>query len=114
MTVVRNILFALVFSLAGLLVTAGGASAQSIDAYKAQGLVGEQADGYLGLVKPASPEIERLIDSINLQRKAHYREIAGKNNTSLRAVEAIAGKELIERAGPGQFVRDANGNWLKK
>ncbi len=82
---------------------------------KAQGLVGEQANGYLGLVKrPASAEVKALMRSINAKRRQHYQSIAQRNNTALNVVEALAGKKAIERTPSGQYVKLPSGRWVKK
>ncbi len=80
---------------------------------KVRGLVGETPTGYLAPVKPPSPEVAKLIRTINAKRKQHYQEIARRNGTSLQAVEMLAGKKAIEKTPPGQFIR-INGRWKKK
>ena len=102
------LLLALCFSL-----LAGNAFALDLGSAKSQGLVGEQANGYLGVVKDA-PGVNALVNDINSRRKAHYQQIAQKNGTSLNVVEALAGKKAIEKTPRGQYVRDPSGNWLKK
>lgn len=79
---------------------------------KAQGLVGETLTGYLEAVK-ATPEVQNLVNSINAKRKAEYQTIAKRNNTSLQAVEQLAGKKAIEKTPPGQYIK-VGGSWQKK
>ena len=82
---------------------------------KAQGLLGEQPNGYLGLVKAnASAEVKRLMADINARRKQEYQAIAQRNHTQLHVVEALAGKKAIERTPSGQFIRLPSGQWTKK
>ena len=82
---------------------------------KSQGLVGEQADGYLGVVvATAPPDVKALVADINQRRKSEYQSIAQRNNTSLDAVEALAGKKAIDLTPPGQYVRLPSGQWVKK
>jgi uncharacterized protein YdbL (DUF1318 family) len=80
---------------------------------KDQGLVGETPSGYLAAVKSPSPEVTALIDSINSKRKQKYKDIAARNNTSLEAVELLAGKKAIEKSGPGSFVKIGD-SWQQK
>jgi len=80
---------------------------------KDQGLVGETTSGYLEAVSSPSPEIKALIQSINAQRKAKFQEIATRNNTSLDAVEKLAGKKAIEKSDPGAYIK-VDGSWQKK
>ena len=82
---------------------------------KAQGLVWEQANGYLGVVKPdASADVRGLVDDINGQRKQKYQDIARRNNTSLQAVEALAGKKAMEKTPSGQFIKPPSTGWVRK
>jgi uncharacterized protein YdbL (DUF1318 family) len=82
---------------------------------KSQGLVGEQADGYLGVVAAsATADVKALVADINQKRRSEYQAIAQRNNTSLDAVEALAGKKAIDLTPPGQYVRLPSGQWVKK
>jgi hypothetical protein len=89
--------------------------AYSIDLQTAknQGLVGETTNGYLAAVKSPSPEVSALIESINAKRKEKFKEIAARNNTSLEAVEQLAGKKAIEKSTPGSYVK-VGGSWQQK
>ena len=96
----------------GLLLICQPAMALDLQSAKTQGLVGETATGYLAPVKP-SPEVQQLVNTINAKRKAHYQQISKRNNTSLNAVEQLAGKKAMEKTPAGQFV-NVNGAWKKK
>jgi len=89
------------------------ALAIDLDGARSQGLLGEQADGYVGIVVRPTPELERLAADINAKRRAHYEEIAERNGTVPEAVAALAGRKLVEGAASGQFVK-TNGAWTKK
>ena len=60
-----------------------------------------------------APEVSALIESINSKRKQKFKEIAANNNTSLQAVEQLAGKKAIEKSAPGSYVK-VGGSWQKK
>lgn len=82
---------------------------------KADGLIGEQADGYLGLVTQNAPaDIKKLVIETNAKRKAGYQQIAAKQGTSLAEVEKVGGNTAIEKTLKGNYVQDANGTWRKK
>jgi uncharacterized protein YdbL (DUF1318 family) len=104
----------LALALAGALALATPARALDLDGAREKGLLGEQADGYVGVVaaKP-SPEVVALAEQVNARRRAHYEEIAVRNGTPVEAVAALAGKKLVEAAPPGQWVKP-NGGWVKK
>ncbi|WP_372001973.1 YdbL family protein [Tistrella mobilis] len=86
-----------------------------LDALKAQGLVGERFDGYVGAVKSGvDAATQQVIDRINLQRKDRYRAIAAKRGAALSAVERIAGAQVIERAPSGTWVMPEGSGWVQK
>jgi uncharacterized protein YdbL (DUF1318 family) len=82
---------------------------------KADGLIGEQANGYIGLVKnDVSADIKKLVENVNVKRRAGYQKIASKQGASLADVERVGGNTAIEKTLRGNYVRDANGSWRKK
>ncbi len=97
--------------------TAAGALAASaiVEQAKDQCVVGEQADGYLGVVdgQIASADLRREIRDINQQRKAYYADIARRNGVSIEVTAALTAEKLISQAKPGQCVRDQNGRWIE-
>ena len=87
----------------------------TLEEAKAQGLVGEQPNGYLGIVPPgASAEARALVNDVNQKRRQTYEDIAHRNTTSLQAVEMLAGKTAIENTKPGNFIQLPSGQWVKK
>ena len=88
--------------------------ALDIDTAKSQGLLGEQTNGYLGVVVKNNAEATKLADEINRLRKQKYAEIAAKQKTALSNIETIAGTKLIERArADKEFYQTANGSWSR-
>jgi len=82
---------------------------------KAAGLIGERPDGLVGAVSPAAPaNIRALVEQINAQRLARYREIATRNGTALDQVQAVAGAQLVDMTPAGQYVLNAAGQWVRK
>jgi len=79
---------------------------------KKAGSVGEKPNGYLGVVKGGG-DVQSLVKSINDQRRKKYQQIATKNNTSVKNVEALAGKKAIDKTPKGYFVF-RGGSWVKK
>ena len=84
----------------------------SLSQAKSAGLLGEQPDGYLGVVKAQgdAAEIARLI---NEARRVEYQRLAKNNNIQLTDVEAMAGKKALEKTPAGQYIQ-LNGKWLIK
>ena len=91
-------------------------SKAAVDAAKAQGIVGEQADGFLGFVKPSSdPALKAALDDINQGRAALYRQAAAKNGVSVEAAGASAYTQVVQaKLKPGEFYRPAGGGWVRK
>lgn len=87
--------------------------ALELDAAKVQGLVGEQPDGYLGVVQ-ATPDAVALAADINAKRKAAYEGIAKQNGATLAQVAALTGQKVIDKAAPGTYIKSPNGQWVKK
>ena len=87
--------------------------ALSLEDAKSQGLVGERANGYLGLVMPGDAEAQALIKDVNQKRRQAYEEIARREGTNLSAVEMLAGEKAIQKTKPGNFV-EGPGGWVKK
>ena len=103
-----------VFLAAALLCAlAAPAFALDLDEARDRGLLGEQADGYVGVVSGGG-EASSLAQQVNAKRRAEYAEIAKKRGTSVDAVAQLAGQKLVERTPGGQYVRGSNGSWVKK
>jgi uncharacterized protein YdbL (DUF1318 family) len=91
----------------------GAALGLSLEEAKTRGLVGEKANGYLGVVNPGSPDAEALTKEVNEKRRQAYQDIASRNKTQLAAVEALAGEKAIQNSKPGHFVQGPAG-WTRK
>ena len=63
-----------------LLIGAAAAWSADLSELKAEGLVGERADGYLGIV-PAqvSAEVKAVVADVNRKRRTRYEQIAAEN-----------------------------------
>ena len=87
------------------------AFALTLQEAKGEGLVGEQANGYLGIVGSATPEVRALVEDINGKRRNAYQNIADKNNTQRDAVEQLAGQKAIKKTARGNYVKQPSGEW---
>lgn len=87
----------------------------AVDAAKAAGTVGEQADGYLGLVSgSADAAVTAAVNEINNGRRAVYAQTASKSGTTPDAAGQATGAQLIGRTPAGQFIKPLGGAWTKK
>ncbi|MGI4733408.1 MAG: YdbL family protein [Janthinobacterium lividum] len=101
-------------ALAALVGGAGGALAQREPGYAAArsaGAVGEQPDGYLGIVGAATPELRALVGNINIQRKAKYTQSAEAGNATVEQMAFTSGCNLIGQTAPGEKYRSPDGVW---
>ncbi len=87
--------------------------ALSLDEAKANGLVGEKPNGYLGAVNPSNAEAQALIKDVNQKRRQAYEDIAKRNGTNVQAVQTLAGEKAMQNTKPGHFV-EGPGGWIKK
>ncbi len=101
---------------AGLTATTAVAASDLIEQAKSQCIVGEQADGYLGVVSgaSASSEVRREVRDINQRRKSYYADIARRNGVSVEVTAVLTAEKLISQARSGHCVRDQSGTWIKK
>lgn len=79
---------------------------------KVNGLVGEQADGYLGVVRDEANASE-IVQLINQARKQEYQKVSAETNVPLNEVENRAGSKAQEKAPAGQYIKQ-QGQWIKK
>lgn len=109
-------------AVAALGVAAGAALAQTgqqkalIDAAKAQGVVGEQADGYLGFRTGAGPaDLTAAVEATNTGRRAAYaRSAADAGVTPEVAGARMFESQLMPRISSGQWYRNAQGQWVQR
>ena len=93
---------------------AGAAQAQRDPAYaaaRAQGLVGEQTDGYLGIVGAGSAELKSMVNAINIKRRAAYTAAAQQQNATIQDFAFTSGCNLIAQTKPGERYQAPDGTW---
>lgn len=77
---------------------------------RAKGLVGEQVDGYLGIVGTPTPDLRALVNNINIRRKAAYTESAA-NSATVEDFAFTSGCNLIAKTAPGEKYQAPDGSW---
>ncbi|NNC52153.1 MAG: YdbL family protein [Erythrobacter sp.] len=93
---------------------AAPAYAQRDPAYaaaRAAGEVGEKMDGYLGIVVAETPELRRIVNDINIKRRAVYSEKAQESNATLEEYALTAGCIAIAKTVPGEKYQAPDGSW---
>ncbi|MCP5411307.1 MAG: YdbL family protein [Alphaproteobacteria bacterium] len=87
----------------------------TVDAAKAAGTVGEQGDGYLGLVGGSAPaNVTAAVNAINDGRRQVYAQTAGKTGVTPEAAGQATGAQLIAKTPAGQYIKPLGGDWTKK
>lgn len=111
----KKIVHAIV-AVAASFAVASPAFAMSIAQAKAQCVVGEQADGYLGFADEGAADeaLKRDVRSVNQQRRAAYERLANSNGVSVDVTAALTAEKLLNQAPSGQCIRDQSGRWTKK
>lgn len=93
---------------------ASPALAQRDPAYAAArsaGQVGERVNGYLGIVGAPNPDLQRLVDDINNQRRQVYADRAQAEGATLEQYALTAGCLAISRTTPGEKYQAPDGTW---
>jgi len=93
---------------------AGAAYAQRDPAYAAArhaGQVGEKPDGYLGVVGSQSAAIQKLVDSINIQRRSAYTKAAAAQGATVEDFAFTSGCNLVAKTAPGEKYQAPDGSW---
>ena len=85
-----------------------------VDAAKVSGTVGEQADGYLGVVSSADGALQAAVTEINAARADVYAQTAAKSGVTRDAAGQATGTQLIGKLPAGQFYKPLGGAWTKK
>jgi uncharacterized protein YdbL (DUF1318 family) len=97
---------------------AGIALAQSggaVSAALADGTVGEQADGYLGIRGKVSEDVRAEVDALNIKRRAAYTQRAAQKGATVKEVAAAVGCEtLATRVPTGRAYLLPDGVWRVK
>ena len=86
----------------------------AVDAAKAAGTVGEQADGYLGIVSSADAAVTAAVNEINAGRRQVYTQTATKSGVTPDAAGQATGAQLIAKTPAGQYIKPLGGAWTKK
>ena len=90
------------------------AAKAAVDAGKASGTVGEQADGFLGVVSGGDAATRAAVAEINAGRAAVYKDTAAKTGVTPEAAGQATAKQLYARLAPGQYWKPLGGGWTKK
>jgi uncharacterized protein len=101
-------------ALAPVAIAQSQAAKAAVDAAKAAGKVGEQGDGYLGIIADADSALRAAVAEINAGRKQVYADTAAKTGVTIEAAGEATARQLIARVPAGQMYKPLGGSWTKK
>jgi len=101
-------------ALGGIVVPAFAQRDPAYDAARSSGQVGEKMDGYLGIVGAGNPDLQRMVNDINIKRRAVYAEKAQQANATLEEYALTAGCIAISRTVPGEKYQAPDGTWATR
>ncbi len=83
-----------------------------VDKAKADRLIGERIDGYLGAVNEGVPvDVQSAMNEINIRRKSVYTRLARSQSVSVEVVAKLSGEKLTAKARSGQMIMLQTGVW---
>jgi uncharacterized protein len=104
-------LSAAALALTGLAAPAFAQRDPAYEAARSSGKVGEKPDGYLGVVGGADASVRKLVDDLNIKRRALYAQKAQAANATLEEYALTAGCLAISRTAPGEKYMTPQGTW---
>lgn len=87
--------------------------AGEIRTLKTAGVIGEKADGLLGVVK-ADPAGKAVVSAENADRNAVYAAIAKSQGVAVAKVAARRASQLMGQAVAGDWLQASDGTWSQK
>ena len=84
-----------------------------IEALKADGVIGEDKNGFLQFRKEAGDK-QALINAENADRGEIYKAIAAKQGVSVEVVGQRRALQIADVAKAGEWLQKADGTWYQK
>jgi len=72
--------------------------------------VGEQPDGYLGVVSGGAA-VQAMVRDINIKRKAAYTASAQASGATVEQFAFTSGCNLVAKVGQGEMYKTPSGQW---
>lgn len=85
-----------------------------VDNLKAEGKVGETAEGYLAPREDLGPRQQSLLEAENADRRLIYLSVAERTGQTLEAVGRQRAIRIAELARPGVWLQNPGGEWYRK
>ncbi len=107
----RLVLAALAIAFLAGAVSSWSASAQDLDALRAQGAVGERFDG-MAVARDSSATA--FVEGVNRQREKVYAQRAKEQGVAPEVVGQIFAREIMQQAPSGTWFLDQDNQWVRK
>lgn len=85
----------------------------ALKALKAQGVIGENNQGFLQYLGGAMPQKD-MVDAENADRQTVYGAIAKQQGVSAAVVGQRRALQIVDLADPGEHLQNASGSWYRK
>ena len=89
------------------------AGAQSLNALRASGAVGEGYDGF-ARVRKAGGGARSVVDAVNAKRRAIYAKRAKEQGTAADQVGRVYARQILGKAPAGTWFLKESGKWVRK
>jgi uncharacterized protein YdbL (DUF1318 family) len=113
-TACLRVLVVAAMMMCGLTAGSSHALAQSLDAARSSGMVGEQSDGYAVARGSATPAVRKLVTRVNGQRRKIYAKRAREQNISVANVGRFYAAQIAAKAPKGTWIQSSSGAWKRK
>jgi uncharacterized protein len=115
----KNRIFTLVLATGALVASVAGAVDNNgpIDMAMTAGVVGEQADGYLGFVRTPNAsqvDLQRRVNEVNIRRRGVYVQVAREGSETLDRVALLQALRQITKTPNGGYFQDLSDRWCAK
>lgn len=107
----RRALSVLTLAFALFAILGGTAQAQSLDALRASGAVGERFDGYL---VARNSSAQAFVGQVNAQRRQVYAQRAAAQGVPADQVGRVYAQKIMTGAAPGTWLQKPDGSWMQK
>ena len=93
---------------------APAAMAQSLDALRASGAIGERYDGLVVVRDPGAAGAQSVANEVNAKRRSLYEQRAASQGVKPEDVGRVYASQIMQKAPGGTWFLGENGTWRQK
>jgi len=98
----------------GIAIGGTDAVAQSLDAARSSGMVGELSDGYAVARNNATAAARKLVNRVNNQRRKIYTKRGREQRISPAQVGKLYASKIMAKVPKGTWIQVRSGGWKRK